>query len=335
MKKEGIAGHPSNLGASLPKDEGMRLAQVEVVMGKLMKRAKIERAPARSGAGPVVVTVNGKALTLADFGRALYLGLAESEVRRHLQEHCLTILLDQEGLDFSAAQVDEALTLDRVLFERMRLEALTEEKRSLGFDAFLQLRYGAPVEELRASRYRRGLFALRQRIWKTVTDAEVKAEWKERAATTYGPSLVVTDVLVSFEIQKAVMSAVKRRTRDEALRLATDFLRRGQAGEPAATIVKEVVAAKTPGILAERRVVLDVGNDLAVFAAAKAMQDGTWGGPIEGLAEFHVIQRESERPAPTFAEIGEVVRQNLVDRRSQAWLQDTLTKQVFFAKPQG
>ena len=332
LRKDRIAADPSNLGASLPKDEGVRMAQVEVVIGQLMKRAKVVMAPTGAGAGDVVATVNGKPLTLTEFGRALYGGLAESEVRRHLQEVCLTLLLDQEGLDFTAAQVDEALKMDRVLYDRMRLEAISDEKKTLSFDAFLQMRYGAPVAELRDSRYRRGLFALRQRFAKTVTDAEVTDEWKKSAATMYGPSLVVTDVQISYTIPKAVIETTKRRTRDEALRLANDFVRRGRAGEPAGAILKEVQEAKVAGIVADRRVLFDVGNDLLVFEAVRGIADAAWSEPLEGMAEFHVVYREALRPAPTFAEIAGVVRQNLVDRRSQLWLQDALTKEVLFAR---
>ena len=109
-------------------------------------------------------------------------------------------------------------------------------------------------------------------------------------------------------------------------------MRRGRAGEPAGAILKEVQEAKVAGIVADRRVLFDVGNDLLVFEAVRGIADGAWSEPLEGMAEFHVVYREALRPAPTFAEIAGVVRQNLVDRRSQLWLQDALTKEVLFAR---
>ena len=213
IRKERIAGHPTYLGTSLPKDPSQRLAQVEVVIKQLMKKTIVELDAMPVG---IVAKIGGAPITVAAFGAALRARLAESEVRRHLQEICISTLLDQEGLTFTAADVDQELELDRPLYERMRREALSPEKRELPFDGFLQLRYNASIDELHASPYRRGLFALRRRLREGVTDDDVLKAWTQGSQGEYGASIVVTDILVSFQIPKAVSEPAQRRTRDEA-----------------------------------------------------------------------------------------------------------------------
>ena len=325
IRKERIASHPSYLGDTLPKEENARYAQVEVVVGDLLKKAKVEREGLPPG---VVLRVNGRPITEERLGEELALRLSESEVRRHLREMCLSMLLDQEGLTFTAAQVDEALRLERPLWERMAEEAITPERKTLSFDAFLTYRYGASVEELKASAYRRGLFALRMRLWDALTDDEVRAEWVRGAQAQYGPSVVVTDFVVSFQIPKAVFETSQRRPRAEAQRLAADLVRRARAGERVDALRKEVVERKDRSFVAERRSVVRRGNDLALFEAASAVADGAVTDPVETISEFHVLARETLRPAAPFEKVRDVVRHDLVDAKAQRWVQETLQTQV-------
>ncbi|MCC7139592.1 MAG: hypothetical protein IT460_14305 [Planctomycetes bacterium] len=329
IRKERIASHPSYLGDTLPKEENARYAQVEVVVGDLLKKAKVERSNLPPG---VVLLVNGRPITEDRLGEELALRLSDSEVRRHLREMCLTMLLDQEGLAFTAAQVDEALRLERPLWERMSEEAITPERKTLSFDAFLTYRYGASVEELKASAYRRGLFALRMRFWNALTDDEVRAEWVRGAEAQYGTSVVVTDFVVSFQIPKAVFESSQRRPRAEASRLASDLVRRARAGERVDALRKEVAERKDRSFVAERRSLVRRGNDLPLFEAASAVADGAVTDPVETISEFHVLARETLRPAPPFEKIRDVVRHDLVDAKAQHWVQDMLQTQVRTAR---
>lgn len=332
IRKERIAAHPDHLGRSLPKDERERVAQIEIVIGQLMQRAAVVRQGLPAG---TVATVNRQPITQAAFGAALETRLAETEVRRHLREICLTLLLDQEGLASTDAQVEQALELDRPLYDRMRSEALKPELRQLTFDAFLQLRYGAPVDELRKSPHRRGLFALRRRLHEQIHDADLLKAWETGARAEYGASFVVTEILMSFEIPKALVSQVKRRTREEALRLANDYLRRLRGGEPLDAVTKEIKKRNEGGdksILLERRLSFNRGNDMRVFELASGLKDGQWGEVLETLSEVHVVLRESYRPAPAYEAIAPAVKLNLVDQRAQVWIEDHMRDEVQFAR---
>jgi hypothetical protein len=286
--------------------------------------------------------VGGEPITDAQYGKALQLRLAESEVRRHLQEHCLTLLLEHEGLGSTPAQVDASLEEDRPLWERMRVDALDPQRQSLSFEDFILLRYGATREELRTNVYRRGLFALRQRIAASIKEEDVLAAWNAAAKTEYGPSIVTTEVLLSFKIPNAVVEKTPRRSREEALRLANDVLRRIRGGEPADAVLKEIREKKDPSFVVKRRAVMsresdrpaiERDNDRPIWEAVSVMKDGDWSAPIETLSEVHLVRRESLRPAPAYDEIRAVVRGRLIDEKSQSWLQDAMRARVVLAKP--
>jgi hypothetical protein len=339
IRKERIASHPTNLGEGLPKDERAKLAQIEVVIGQVIQRAKVERDDLPPG---IAARVGGEPITDAQFGKALQMRLAESEVRRHLQEHCLTLLLEHEGLGSTPAQVDAALEEDRPLWERMRVDAIDPQRQAISFDDFLLLLYGTNREELRSNPYRRGLFALRQRKAAEITEDDVRAAWVRGKATEYGPSVVATEVLLSFKIPNAVVEKAPRRTREEALRLANDVLRRIRGGEPADAVLKEIREKKDPSFVVKRRAIMARENDRAaverdndrpLWDALATLQDGEWSAPIETLSEVHLVRRETLRPAPTYEEIKAVVRGRLVDEKAQSWLQDAMRDRVVLARP--
>jgi len=329
IRKERIAGHPTYLGDALPKDEAARVAQVEVVIKQILKRAVVEREGLPAG---VVAKVNGEPMTVAAYGASLHARLAESEIRRIVQETCLTMLLDQEGLAFTPTDVDQELELDRPMWERMKLEAIAAEKRDLPFEGFLQLRYGATLAELHDSAYRRGLFALRRRLRGSVTEDDVMKAWTQGSQAEYGPSIVVTDVLVSFQIAKAVVEPVRRQTVEDARRVIADIARRIAAGEALKTIEAEFKARGDRSVLVERRAVINKGNDLKVYETAMGLADGTWSQPVEGLSEMHLVRREAYRAPPKFEDVKAVVRQHLVDQKAQSWLQDRMRDDVVIAR---
>jgi hypothetical protein len=325
IRKERIAGHPTYLGDRLPKDEGQRQSQVDIVVGEVMKRARIERTGLPPG---VVARINGRAITEEELGQILEKRLGEAEVREALQRLCLRHLLDQEGLALAAADVPRVLEADRPLWERQKEDATQPEIRSLSFDSFLQWRYGVPVAEMQASPYWRGLLALKERVRKGVTDDDVLAEWVKGAKTEWGPVVLVTDVAVSFQIPKAVTEPVRRRTREEALRIVGELSRRLGAGDDGDALVKEVQQRKERGVVADLRRLRDFENDMLLFAAVKDLPDGRWTGVVELQSEFHVMRREGFRPAQTLEVLRPVVREKIVGRRTNEWITERMRDEV-------
>lgn len=314
---------------ALAKDPRARVAQVEVVIADSIKKAIIEKDGLPVG---LVAKVNGEPVTVAKYGNELRVRLAKSEIQRHLGEICITMLIEQEGLPFTSSDVDRELEFDRPMWERMRTEALTAEKRELPFDGFIQLRYNASTDELHKSPYRRGIFALRRRIREGLGEDDVLKAWTRNSQTTYGPSIVVTDILVSFEIPNAVSQPTKRRTIEEARRIMADFARRLAANEPLKTIEAEIKARGDSSMLVEHRAVIHHGNDRLVYEAAMALTDGQWSTPWDTLSAMHLVRREKYRPAPTFDEVKAVVRQHLVDEGAQLWLQDRMRDDIVMRK---
>lgn len=334
IRKDRIAAHKSHLGDTLPKDENTRLAQVEVVAGLLMQRAKIEREGLPAG---VVARVNGADIGEERLGEELYLRLGESEVGRYLKEHCITLLLESEGLTFTPADVDAALKLERPVYEQMLAEAIDPNHKALSFDDFLLVRYGVPVAELKASAYRRGLFALRMKYWNLATDADIVKQYARGADTEYGGSVVCTQFVFGFTNAKQITAREARPPREEALRRAQELLHRARAGtkpETADALRAEIERTKPTAQAAFRKGVFksNQNSDLPVFEAAMRMADKSWSEPIETMSEFHVLYREYGRPAPTFESIRPLVRHHWVDQKTRAFIEDALRDDVQLAR---
>jgi parvulin-like peptidyl-prolyl isomerase len=329
VRKEKVASHPTYLGATLPKEQRARAAQIEIVMGEIMKKAKIARTGLPAG---VVATINGEPLTEEAFGAALEGRLAVSEVRRALNEHCFSLLLSTEAAAITDPQVEDEIEAAKPVWDRFRAEAVDPQMASLPFEAFLQMRFGATVEELRKSPYRRGIWALRRRMRLGVTDDDVTKAWVQGAKDLYGESVAVTEVVVSFRASQTVMESVKRKAKEDALRVVRDFARRLAGGEPAEAIEKDVKALGDRGIVFQKRALLDRGNDLLLFGAAKALADGAWSEPIETISEYHLLRRDALRPAPAFEAVRDLVRENVVDTRTREWLAKQVADKVVVAR---
>jgi parvulin-like peptidyl-prolyl isomerase len=334
IRKDRIASHKSYLGDTLPKDENARLAQVDVVAGQLMQRAKLEREGLPAG---VVARVNGADIGEERLGEELYLRLGESEVVRYLKEHCITLLLEAEGLTFTPEDVDAALKLERPVYEQMLEEAIDPNHRALSFDDFLLVRYGVPVAELKASAYRRGLFALRMKYWHKATDADVVKQYQGGADTEYGGSVVCTQFVFGFAGSKQVTAREARPSREEALRRAQELLRRARTGakpESADALRAEIERTKPPSQAAFRKGLFKSirSSDLPVFEAALALADRTWSEPVETMSEFHVLYREYGRPAPSFEKIRPLVRHHWVDQKARSFVEDALRDDVQLAR---
>jgi hypothetical protein len=318
--KERIAGHPSHLGDTLPKDEATRIAQIEVVMGQVMSRSKIEREGLPEG---VVARVNGQPLTEERFGRALDL---RTSTAQYLAEYVQSILLKE--LPLSEEAFDRAIAEDRAVYERVRLLDPRPEMHSVSYEDYLRARHGRPLEDLRKDPYFRGLLALKDRVRGQVGEDDVRKEWVSGARTTYGAVIHVLDVQVTFRIQNAIVEPVERRKKEEAERIAADYARRLQT-EPLQKILDEIRARKTPEGRPDRSIqavprALREGSDEILFQAAARLADGQWSGPVETLSEIHLLRRDRLVPAPPFEQAKDQVRHDLVVLRANEWLKTQL-----------
>lgn len=328
LTKERIAAHKEWMGDKLPVDEQSRLVQAEVVMGEVMKRTPVVRTGLPAG---VVARVGTTDLTEADYGLALSIHLSPSDRRSALLEQCKRSLLEQEGLTMTPADVDRVLELDKPLWLRAREDATQPELRTLAFESYVQVKYGATVEDLRASPFHRALLALRDRVRRTVTEDDVLVAWGRGSTTEWGPVILVTDIAVSFQIPKALTGSVRRRTRDEALRIARDVARRLQAGEKGDAIVTEIDDRKERGVVAQPRRLLNFGNDLLLFDAAERLTQGAWSDIVELASEFHILRRDGDRRPGTFEEMKPIVREKLVAERASDWMNKALAEEVRLA----
>jgi hypothetical protein len=325
IRKERISAHPQYLGSGLPDDPHKRIAQIEVVIGELMKRAKVEREGLPAG---VSIRVNGKPIPDERFGAMLEARLSTSEVRRWLKEYSLTILFGEEASRITDAQVEEEIEAARPQWQRAREEAVTPEMQTIDFETFLQMRFNAPVADLRTNPYRRGIFALRRQMRAAVTDEDVLKSYSSGTEGQYGASIVVTQIVVSFRAAATVAETVKRRAKDDALRLVRDFERRLKGGEPAETIEKEIKALGQRGVVFQKKLLWNRGNDLPLFPHAQALADGRWSEPIETMSEVTLLRRDQYRPAPSFEAVKPVVKEALVDERARSWVDTRWREQV-------
>src|SRR5205085_6605683 len=126
------------------------------------------------------------------------------------------------------------------------------------------------------------------------------------------------------------------RAKEEAYRIASDFVRRGRGGESAKAIAKEVTDAKERSIVAERRAIrapyAGIGDDLTLFEHLMAMRDGTWSDPFEQHSEYHVLYREAFRAAQPLQKTRAVVHRTLVDDRVGEWLTKVMQNEAHLAK---
>jgi hypothetical protein len=322
VTKEKVAAHPAYLGPRLPKEENARLAQIEVVMGQILARAKVDREALPEG---VVAKVNGEPFTEEEFGHQIDLRMRTA---KYLAEYVQSLLL--KDLTITDAEFDEAVAQDRVVFERLREVDPQPEMRTISYEQFVEATQGRPLADLRRDPYFRGITALKARMRREVTEDDVRKEWVRNAAKRYGAVLQVLDLQVSFKIPNTVVEHVPRRSREEAQRLVADYARRIREKEPVAGIVAEIEARKTPdgrpdrSIQAVPRAVRDTDNGQMLFAAAKDLADGQWSAPVETISEFHLVRRDRLVPAPTFEEARDQVRQDVVVTRANAWLHDQL-----------
>jgi hypothetical protein len=321
--EERIARHPSHLGDKIPRDDNAKIAQINVVVGQLMQRAAVERTGLPPG---VVARVNGVPIREEEYGKALALRLVRDRQRDLLWEHCATMLFQglttSQGVALTDADIERAIAVDRARFARIRALDVRPEMQSVTYEAWVQARNGnRPLEELKKDPFFRGRLAIGTYFRGRITDDEVRVAWTKSHESMYGPSAVVTHVQATFKAKNALTEPVKRRTRDDAMRLVKDYERRIRSGE-VEKVLKEIRALKDPSLTAEVRRVRASGNLLQLYDAVATLRDGEWAPPFETISEWNLVRRDRFTPAPSFEEAKDDVREDLVTLKMQSWLDD-------------
>jgi hypothetical protein len=364
LLKTKVAGHERYLGATLPKDPQQRIAQAEIVMGRLMDAAQVEYgwsnalqdSPADLGPG-VVARVNGQPIQVQEYGEQLMLRLPSDQVRDVIVEECKAVLTESVAL--SVEQMDAVIAKERERWNRFREMTTQEAMRHLSYEDFVKMTYKLDLDDLKKDRYFRGLYGLISRYADVVEPAEpysdvngngaydpgepftdkdgdgtwdpdeVRADYEENKDGLYGESILVSDIQIAFSPSKALVPDRQGRDYREALRMANELLRRSATGIPWDQVVREVNARQIggrpdPTFRARRLRVRNTGNERILFERAKGMRDGDVSSPFETLSEVHVMRRESASPAPTFAEVEGMIRDSLAKRKAHKWLSDLL-----------
>ena len=355
LRKERIASHPENLGNLLPKNETARLAQIGIVIKKLRERTKVEygvwtvehvnqgQRPAKLAPG-VVATVNGQPITESEFGRALVLRLSGDEVREYLERECKTAIMSMEGVSITDAEFDEEvehLRNEWELWRELQREALWS---TVSFKDRFQADFKGSIEDVRKSRYSRGLIGLVRRMRAAVTPAQVEKEFREQKDTRFGEHIVVNDIMIRFAQESGLLAGGRKR--EEALRMANEIVRRQEAGESFDKIANSVNARKDRSFQAKKirlyksdeREADAQGNkfkgrmlnkDSELYKRAAQLRDGDVTSPFETLSEVHVLRREGVRAARTLDEVRSYIVDQIARRNAREWINERIKDPKF------
>jgi hypothetical protein len=348
VRKERIASHPENLGKLLPKNETARLAQIGIVIKQLRDRTKVQYGietvdHLNQGTKPdvlpagIVATVDGHPITEEEFGRALVLRLSGDEVRDYLDKECKTAIMSMEGIRITDAEFDDEVEHLRKEWELWRELQREELWSTVSFKDRFQADFKGNIEDVRTSRYSRGLIGLVRRMRPQVKEEEVREEYTEQRNTRFGAHILVNDIMIRFA-QESGLLAVGRK-REEALRMANDLVRRQEAGESFEKIANSVNARKDRTFQAKKirlyksdeREADAEGNrfkgrllnkDSVLYEQAARLRDGDITSPFETLSEVHVIKREGVRPARTLDEVRSYIVDQIARREAREWINE-------------
>lgn len=233
---------------------------------------------------------------------------------------------EQAGVVLSEADLDEAMA------DLRRRFADEPEVRGSGvtFDQFLRESRGYGEAELRDDPVFRARIALRRMLEVTVTDEDVRAHWEKHRAAYGERALVRQAYFKAGESDGEFALPTFKRAWEDALGARVEVF------EAAGLHLPEEERPKTPiGLVLTRvakRLVADeerrqaagepvVWTRLSVEGEDKLAeavfegQLGTLQGPIRSSVGYHLLVVEERRPAPTFDEIRDRIRDDLVQIR--------------------
>ncbi len=329
MLKEKVSSHQEYLGP-LPKDDKAKIAQIEVVIGELLKKATVDYGikcamqQKRSDLGEgVIALVNGRPILHLEFGRELLLRLPGSRIKQVIQEECRAVLTAAWALTPEQMEALLAVEKERWLIRR---EMTTQEAlHTVSYEDYVKMQYKIDLEGLKRDRYFRGLYGLVEAFRKKVTGAEVQKDYDEQKDTMYGDRFLVTDVQIAFAPRDDLLGPSGGRTRKEALKLANSILRRASSGIDFDDVTREVNEKRDGTFFSRRLRVRNTGNGRHLYEQAKLLPDGQVSRPFETLAEVHVIRRERWIPAPPFEDVQDLIRQRLAFLMAHDYLEEQMT----------
>lgn len=335
IRKERIAGHPKYLGKLLPADEQSRLNQIGIVIATVRKGTKVQygiqtidhvqqkQKPDDLGPG-VVAAVNGEPITSKQLGRALVIRLPGQKVREYLDKECKTALLSIKGVNPTDEELDAEVKHLRELWPLERELQRDEVWRTISFKDRFETQFNMTMEDVRKSRYSRGLLGLVRNMRPTVTDAEIKAEYEKQQDGRYGQHILVYDIEIQFAQKKGLMANQGLPSYRDARKIANKLSARLASGESFDKVANEVNMRRRAWIQAKRIRIYNADRDLTLRQQASRMRDGDVSSPFDSLSEVHVMKRVGLRPARTLAEVRPHIVETLARRKAREWIEEKL-----------
>ena len=331
MRKERIAAHPKYLGKKMPANDTARLQQIGIVIATIRKSAvvrygvetidTIQQGVKPEDIGPgVVAMVNDEKITMQTFGDALVVRLPGNQVREYLDRECKTALMSIERVGLSDEELDAEIAHLEELWPLERELQREEVWRTVSFKDRFETQFSMTLEDVKKSRYSRGLLGLVRRMRAEITAADVQKEYETEKEGRYGPYILVWDVSIEFAQRDGFTTG--GRTLKEAHRLANDYARRLARGETFEKLAGEVNGRRDRTLQAKKIRLTKTNQDLVLHQQAARLLDNDVSTPFETLAEVHVMKREGQRPARTLGEVAPHVRELLARRRAREWIEE-------------
>ncbi|MDJ0522649.1 MAG: hypothetical protein QNJ90_11330 [Planctomycetota bacterium] len=335
IRKERIAAHPKYLGKTLPKDENARLRQVGIVIAEIRKAAKIQygietidhvqqkQKPDDLGAG-VVAAVNSEPITNKQLGRALIIRLPGQKVREYLDKECKTALLSIKGVRLSDAELEAEVEHLRKLWPLERELQRDEVWRTVSFKDRFETQFNMTMDDVRKSRYSRGLLGLVRNMRPEITEEEIRAEFERQQSGRYGAHILVYDIEIQFAQKKGLMANQGLPSYRDARKIANKLSSQLARGDSFDKVANDVNMRRRAWIQAKRIRIYNTDRDITLREQAERMRDGDISSPFDTLSEVHVMKRVGLRPARTLAEVRPHVVEMLARRKARTWIEEKL-----------
>lgn len=300
-------------------------ARLKLWLSSLRRRARVKLTDLPEGA---LAVVGDTVIDRAHFARALkdqlpeeaWLGARADLVLEAAAAHAL----DEAGISVTDADVDADIAKLRKRFSqdpRVKNTGLT-------FDDFLRQSRGTSEAELRADPGFRMRIGLEHLLARNVSDEDVRKQW-ETNRDAYGERALVRQVYVAGQDEggKFQMRTFKEAF-ELALRAKAAILEKsgalgtansGRASLPDAltAVAKQFEEDPKARQAAGEPVAWTRANLLGDDALAKAVFEGEAGtliGPVRSRVGYHLLLVEERRPAPSFDDVKDTVRDDLLRR---------------------
>ncbi|MCG3135151.1 MAG: Chaperone SurA [Planctomycetes bacterium] len=307
-------------------DEDLAVHRIKLWVSSVKRRLGVKTTGLPDG---VLAQVGGVSIDRARFAQELRTRLSKEQVAGVRAELVLDAAtrhaVQRAGVSVTDADVDAQIARLRARFESNPRVAGS----GVTFDAFLRQTFGIGEADLRKDPTFRARVGLERMVSKGIDDAAIRKHWDENRAS-YGERALVRQVYVAASDEAHFQGKGRlpsfREAQDLALRAKVEILEKagllagdGKAKTPLTDLVTAV--AKQFELDPERRAQagepqvwtrLNVEGQPSLEQGAFDGPVGTLQGPVRGTTGFHVFVVEERRPAPTFDECRESVRDDLV-----------------------